>query len=250
MLAVLFAIEASTSLARIAGINVNNLASGLQVQSGLSLFSRALMAIFMPTLGALADRGLLNENNLLIALFGSILIPIALLLTFLLKNRINSLYQYSAINLVNRGSYFPIGLTDNVKKINARAISARKLNRFRMITFLSYTPYYLAWPLIIYLLSIYPSDRGLIIGLSSIMNGLNTLALVMYVDPFLIRLSRHRNLSEAIYLDQLKLRIYSATLSCILFLITGLYLLYGYKIKILILNYCFVKNGSYLSENL
>lgn len=225
IISALFAIEASTSLARVAGINANNLASGLQLQSGLSLFSRALMSIFMPMLGAMADAGTLNEQNLVDLYYSTALIPIAICATYKFKVIIIKVYNSIAMNLIARGSYLPISMSKSDSfVIGARDIyRLRKLNTFRMVTLFSYFPYYLSWPVIILLLSYYPNDRGLIIGLSSIMNGINTLALVLYVDPYLIKLSKHKKLSNLVYQDQIRMRAFASMLAFTPFVFALLY---------------------------
>jgi hypothetical protein len=227
IISILFALEASTSLARIAGLNTGSLASGLQLQSGLSLFSRALMAIFMPMLGGFADSGYFNNENIKIVYCSTLLIPLFLYATYFLKSKILGFYHGSAINLVEKGSYFPI--KSNRIEYKWPKNNKDKLNRLRVfgrVTFLAYIPYYLTWPIIIMFLSHFPDSRGFIIGLSSIMNGVTTLALVLYVDPLLIKLSKYKNLSILIYKQQLKIRILSAILSCMPFVIGGLYLLF------------------------
>jgi hypothetical protein len=227
IISILFALEASTSLARIAGLNTGSLASGLQLQSGLSLFSRALMAIFMPMLGGLADSGYFNNNNIIIVYCSTSLIPIFIYATYFLRSKILGIYHGSAINLVEKGSYFPISF--NREQYKWRKNNKDKLSRLRVfsrVTFLAYIPYYLTWPIIIMFLSYFPDSRGFIIGLSSIMNGITTLALVLYVDPLLIKLSKYKNLSIIIYKEQLKIRILSAILSSMPFVVGGVYLLF------------------------
>lgn len=227
IISILFVLEASTSLARIAGLKTGNLASGLQLQSGLSLFSRALMAIFMPMLGGLADSGFYNEGNLLIVYFSTLYSPIFLCVLYAWKNQLLGFYSNSAINLVKKGSYFPIRFDQGAYKWPKNGKSKLgKLSKFRKITFLAYIPYFLTWPIVIILLSYYPERRGFIIGLSSIMNGITTLALVLYVDPILIKLSRYKKLSIIIYRDQLKIRIYSAMLATTPFVFSGLFILF------------------------
>lgn len=226
IISILFALEASTSLARIAGLNTGSLASGLQLQSGLSLFSRALMAIFMPMLGGLADSGYFNENNLTIVYCSTLLIPLFLYATYFFKSQILGIYHGSAINLIKKGSYFPVRLkADKNKWRKNYKNKIKRLSLFNRVTFIAYTPYYLTWPIIIMFLTYFPDGRGFIIGLSSIMNGITTLALVLYVDPLLIRLSKYKNISVVIYNEQLKIRILSASLSSMPFVVGGVYLL-------------------------
>ncbi len=209
-------------------MNTGSLASGLQLQSGLSLFSRALMAIFMPMLGGLADLGYFNDNNIIIVYCSTILIPLFLCATYVWKSQLLSIYHSSADNLVERGSYFPIqfSLKEYKWRKGGKNILG-KLGSFRSVTFFAYIPYYLTWPVIIMFLSYYPDKRGFIIGVSSVMNGITTLALVLYVDPLLIKLSRYKNISTVIYSDQLKIRILSATLSSIPFTACGVYLFFA-----------------------
>lgn len=226
IISILFAVEASTSLARIAGLNTGSLASGLQLQSGLSLFSRALMAIFMPMLGGLADLGYFNRSNIIIVYWATVFTPLFLYITYLWKSQILSIYNISAVNLMEKGSYFPIRFNREEykwRKINEKTLG--KLKIFRWVTFSAYIPYYLTWPIIVFFLSYFPDRRGFIIGLSSIMNGITTLALVIYVDPLLIRLSKYKNISIVIYSDQLKIRIFSAIFSSMPFIACGAYLL-------------------------
>jgi hypothetical protein len=226
VLALLFAIEASTSFARVAGLESNSLASGMQLQSGLSLFSRALMAIFMPALGALADAGHLEADNLPVIFVGTLLIPISVFVTYVFREAIFGLYYRSALNLSARGSYFPLGVKYQARdKVWQRRRRPRGLRLFRLVTLLSYIPYYLSWPLIMVLLSIFSDNRGLILGLSSVMNGLNTLALVLYVDPLLIRLSAYNALSRDVYRDQVIIRIYASMFSSVPFLLVFIYML-------------------------
>lgn len=223
ILSLLFAIESSTSLARIAGINADNLASGLQVQSGLSLLSRGLTAIFMPLLGVLSDKNMLSRDNIVTVGVCSFLIPVAILTVYLTRNQIIRLYEFSVNNLLYKGSYFPIGKTINSLLMIDNQKNKKIFIFFKIITILSYIPYYAAWPLIIYFLSIFPNNRGLIIGLSSIMNGINTLAIALYVDPFLIRLSKNKKLSKFIYIEQIKWRFTASCLACAPFMFIGFF---------------------------
>jgi hypothetical protein len=225
LISILFAVEASTSLARVAGLSTGNLASGLQVQSGLSLLSRTLMAIFMPTLGAFSDSGKFSESSLSIIFFSTALIPTSIIIVYILRHYIIRIYQYTTTNLVKHGSYFPPGIAsrNNFFEYNKKII-VKKIKLLRIVTFASYIPYYAAWPFIIYLLSIYPNDRGFIMGISSIMNGINTLALILYVDPLLIKLSKNKRVSINIYYDQNKIRLLAALFSSVPFLVVGVFI--------------------------
>jgi len=225
LISILFAVEASTSLARVAGLSTGNLASGLQVQSGLSLLSRTLMAIFMPTLGALSDSGRFSESSLSIIFLSTALIPASIIIVYILRHYIIRIYQYTTTNLVKHGSYFPPGIAgrNNFFECNKKII-VKKIKLLRIVTFASYIPYYAAWPFIIYLLSIYPNDRGFIMGISSIMNGINTLALILYVDPLLIKLSKNKRVSINIYYDQNKIRLLAALFSSVPFLVVGVFI--------------------------
>ena len=221
----LFAIEASTSLARIAGLSNGNLASGLQVQSGLSIFSRALMAIFMPLLGSLSDLGKLKVENKIFSFYCTILIPIFIYIVYYFRVIILKIYIKMTLNLLERGTYFPVGISKDKKFIiPKRSFIIKKLLYFRFINLISYAPYYCAWTVIIFFLSIYPNYRGFIIGLSSVMNGINTIALVFYVDPYLIKMSHYKRISSLLYNDLIKIRILSALVSCLPFLIAAFYL--------------------------
>ena len=68
ILAFLFCVEAATSISRKSGYAINNAASGLILQSSLGLLSRALIFMFMPLIGALADTGSLYSGGYSITL--------------------------------------------------------------------------------------------------------------------------------------------------------------------------------------
>ncbi|AWI54386.1 hypothetical protein DEH84_13850 [Aquabacterium olei] len=220
ILSTLCAIEASTSIARYVGIQIGSLAGGFSLQSGLSLLSRMLMAVFMPMLGYMADKGLISDVGYIFLFLLSLGVPCALLLVLLFRDWIASNYIGILRSMLTRGGYFPfrreLVSMRRRGRFLGRSISARRLV---IVTVLSYIPYYLAWPVTMLLISRHPDNRGFIMGLTSVLNGVNTITLVLFVDPFLVRLAGLKNVSQDVYSDQLWVRILSGVLASFLFLL-------------------------------
>ena len=87
------------------------------------------------------------------------------------------------------------------------------LKNFYYVYAISYIPYYLAWPIVILLLSEYNDYRATIIGLTAIFNGVNTIILSVFIDPKLARLGQYNNIILNVYSNLLKLRIYASLFS-------------------------------------
>lgn len=223
LLGLLFAVEASTSLCRKVGYEIGHPDSGLILQGSLSIISRALVFIFMPIVGFLADQGNLFDEVFIIFL-SYLIIPVILFLLYYNRNSIEFLFKILLFRIIHNGSYF--------KPTNSKiSLSKKRRYRFRKkllfilkIVFLAYLPYYLCWPIILILLDCFPDNRGLILGLTSVMNGINTIIITFFIDPVLVKLGRYKRLINRIY-DQIVLsRFFSACLAGVfIFLITQLF---------------------------
>lgn len=222
ILSALFAIEASTSLARKAGYSTINPASGLILQSSLGLVSRALIFMFMPLIGSASDNGLLLDNILDIPI-NFLFVPILLLLLFNFRNKVETLFKILLIRVNENGSYFKkskssIELTSIGKNYNV----IKGFKRFKLlylVVLFAYVPYYLSWPIIMILLDKFIEHRGLILGLSSVLNGINTIILTVFVDPKLAQMGQYKRTISMVYDDLIAVRVVSAIVAFLLLLL-------------------------------
>lgn len=219
ILAVLFAIESSTSLARRAGYTLNDGVIGMMLQSSLALFSRLLMFVFFPYLGVLADRNQIQYGFWEIIIYFSITI-LLLGLLILFRQPIERLYLLVLNQIKETGSFFIFkkkNKNNNEASQSKNTVSGKGMEKkFRMlyaVHILAYVPYYLAWPIVIILLGRFHEQRAMIIGLSSIFNGINTIILTLFIDPKLAQLGKYNLIIQNVYLDLTVLRFYSSILA-------------------------------------
>lgn len=218
ILGLLNAVEASTTIARRAGYSIENPASGLIFQSSLALVSRALIFMFMPILGALSDANKLLASNLDV-LFYYGFIPFFLTLIFFLKHHIEVVFGQLLMNINDFGTYFKISKKKYIVKKSISKFKRKKSIAFYTVVLFAYIPYYLSWPIIIILLDKYNQDRGLILGLSSVFNGINTIAITLWIDPKLVKLGKYKNYVLRTYSDLLLVRLFSSVISYIILIV-------------------------------
>lgn len=221
ILGLLVSIEASTSISRKSGYKIGNPSTGFVFQSSLSLVSRALIFMFMPLLGYLADK-----NELLQALsdvlYLYIFIPFSLGMLYIVRKQLEYVYTILLHRMHIHGSFFKSIKNNN---INIKIKSSKKIKTLKrakyfkklyIIFLLSYIPYYLSWPVIIILLTLYNDNRATILGMSSVFNGINTIIITLFIDPKLTQLGKYKNLIQYIYNDLLLLRFYASIISYLL----------------------------------
>jgi len=86
---------------------------------------------------------------------------------------------------------------------------------------IAYIPYYLSWPLVMLLLDLFPENRGFILGISSLFNGVNTILLTIFIDPKLSQIGNYKRIVSNIYIDIIEIRILSSLIAFfILFLVS------------------------------
>lgn len=221
ILGLLVFLEASTSYCRLVGYFYKQPASGLILQSSLSLFSRLLMFLFMPLVGYLADRDIFNfDRSLFFLLF--IFVLFFLFICLLLSNVILNFYSRIILSIVKHGSLFHFfNIKSNKIAIKKRSFFylGKKMRLFYLITILAYIPYYLAWPLTFILLDLFNENRGFILGLTSIFNGINTIILALYIDPKLGRIGNYFNVNINLHFDLIKLRLIASFIAWIILLL-------------------------------
>jgi len=103
LLTILYALEASTNIARKSGYNINNASSGLFFQSALGILSRLIMFVFMPLLGFLADTSKLEINYFLLFY---LLVPFSILILHKKSRSVEYFYGNIILRLSETGSYF------------------------------------------------------------------------------------------------------------------------------------------------
>jgi len=224
LLGCLYFLESTTSIARCAGVRAGNIANGLQIQASLALFSRAINSLFLPLLGYLADKNAYSGLTVFELILLASIITLFLVLTLFIRNNVICLYEGISCGISRYGKLWPIWEKNNnlfsLKLWNGGYIK-KKMMWIRLLTFISYIPYYLSWPVCILLLGIFYESRAFIVSITSVLNGINTIILVMVVDPKLIQLSRYKRISESIFVDQLFLRFFASVTSLfILFVIS------------------------------
>jgi hypothetical protein len=122
------------------------------------------------------------------------------------------------LRISESGSYFK--KSKNNYKINfIKGNSFRKFKKLYLMAFIAYIPYYLSWSLIIILLDKYNENRGLILGLSSVFNGINTIIITTIIDPKLAQLGNYNNIINRVYNDLIFIRLFVAIVT---FFILGL----------------------------
>lgn len=201
LLSVLFFVEASTSLSRLSGYHLGFPEGGLILQSSLALLSRMVMFLFMPLLGYLADTNALLIDFRFIVLF-YLIVPFSLFLIYFFKYKFIGIYKVLILSVKSYGTFFKflsVGVAPHGPKY--KRVRLKALRKFYFLVFFSYIPYYLAWPALIFLLREFPENRAMIIGLSSVFNGINTIILTMFVDPKLIQFGKYSYINQSIYFD-------------------------------------------------
>jgi hypothetical protein len=221
VLALLFATEATTALARVAGYKVGRPESGLMLQSSLGLISRLLIFMFMPVLGWMADSGNIYDHYYEL-LAGYLLTPFFLFIVYVMRKTVERFFMSTVLGVAEYGSLFKrVVDTQLINRSLYVTRMPKKFNGFIFFYFLAYIPYYLAWPLIIVLIDMYPENRGVLLGLTGVFNGVNTLLLTLVVDPMLIRYGRKYNVICRMYPLLVKIRLYVSVL--ILVIMLGFY---------------------------
>lgn len=226
LLSILMVIEASTSLSRLTGYLLKTPESGLILQSSLALFSRMVMFLFMPFLGYLSDENALLSNEKLM-LPASFLMPISLIFLYIFNIKVINIYSILVTRVSKHGSFFR-GISFFTPLFHSKSLKIKKikkLNSFYLLVLLAYIPYYLAWPIVIILLDAFNDQRGMILGMSSVFNGVNTIILTMFVDPKLIRIGNYTRLLPSIYLNLIKLRIIASFIAILILFFTYFILL-------------------------
>lgn len=225
ILGLLNLIELTTPIARLSGMRSGELSSGLQLQSSMSIISRVLNTFFMPILGYLSDiQGfkLIDQKGYILCI---LIIVTVMASFFLIKNYIFSLYTSICKSIVSEGSIFKFYHYYNFNKLPlSRNKAVFKFKKIRWLTLFAFIPLYISWPIIFLLIKEYPENRGFILGISSFINGINSLSLVLLIDPYLIKMSNYKSLSDMLFKDQVIIRFFSLLIAVFILLAVSFFL--------------------------
>jgi len=159
----------------------------------------------------------LSDKNELVSDYRSIIglflfIPFFLLVVRIFRYKIEAFFGNILFRISENGNY--LKKSRSKYSIDTRKYSSsKKFNRFYSLFFVAYVPYYISWPIIIILLDNFNESRGLILGLSSIFNGINTIIITTILDPKLAQLGMFNNLIMKIYDDLILIRFYVSIIS-------------------------------------
>lgn len=197
ILGLLYAVEISSSLVRIAGYKLGTPETGMMLQSSMSLVSRALMFLFLPIVGFLADTNSIDISSMKTAVF----IQIApSLLVVINKSFFVNFFATIIVNMNSRGIISFKRNNSVTKKIKIKIKNkGMKYRDLIFYIFIGYIPLYLSYPLMLILLDIMPNYRATLLGSVSIINAMNAIIVTLILDPKLARIRSHMRLLENTY---------------------------------------------------
>jgi hypothetical protein len=209
LLSFLYALESVTSLARASGYIINLREAGFVLQSSLALFSRVAVFFMLPLIGFYADtNGSAGKSEILFNFALTIFwVPFII---FLFRRKI--IYKFCGVakSVVKSGSLINSLFASPVDFSGGRNFKIStlwKLKYFFFVFFLAYFPYYAAWPIVIIGMNEFPDYRATILGSASILNGINTILLALFIDPYLLKLARNRRIIPHIYEALISIRV-------------------------------------------
>jgi hypothetical protein len=218
MLGVLNLVEITTPLCRRAGIVNGALASGLQLQSSLSLISRVINAFFMPLVGHLSDVNLLNSLGFYTSVLYIFIMAAIGFIILIAERKLLIFYTRIVGGISKSGSLFILSTPIILNDLKIKH-STKKFEKIKYITLLGFIPQYLSWPVVFILLSKFPENRGLILGATSVLNGINSLLLIIFIDPYILKFEKYYNISNLLFKDQINARLLALIAMTIIFVI-------------------------------
>ncbi|MDC1255758.1 hypothetical protein N8128_06205, partial [Paracoccaceae bacterium] len=165
LLSIIYAVEVLTSLARGSGYAVNIREAGFVLQSSIALFSRVFVFLLMPMIGFVGDTAVEFTISKVVLSF-TILIAWIPLITLVFRGQILIFFCGVVRNLQQTGSLFQAFTmkAPGNERVKVPSKPSKKLNKqlktFYIFYFLSYVPFYLAWPIIIIIMISFPDYRA------------------------------------------------------------------------------------------
>ena len=211
LLSLLYGLESLSSIARSSGIWTGNIYNGIVVQNALSLGSRLIMFVFMPIMGYFFDSG--NVVPVSLITIANIFAVTGLILVYATRNFCFKFLVKVAFNVKNKGK---LGYTNQTHFDLLSLKSYYDKKAFVIIYILAYIPYYLAWPLTIFLLGEFSDYRATLIAFPTIFTGITTLSISLYIDPYLSKFVDKTQENVWVNASLINLRICSYIISIIL----------------------------------
>lgn len=228
ILSISYFIDNLNNILKASGYFLNRGDLGIVLQSTIGVMNRLSMFLFTPLLGYLADKNILTSLSLYHVLIYCVVVGCLFLFTYISRVRLSIFFSKVIRILQMSGSYYRLLKSLLLKEYSSELELSkeyvgrnenriqRKVKKFLVTYFLLYIPNYLSWMLIIFLLSKDNSNRGTIIGLSSVLNGATTMGLSVLIDPKLIQITKNINISPYVYLLMLKFRAFSLLTAALL----------------------------------
>ncbi|MBX9837540.1 MAG: hypothetical protein K2X69_04390 [Silvanigrellaceae bacterium] len=219
LLAVLNLIEATTNISRRIGYSINNPAAGLFFQNSLSIISRMVMFLFLPILSYLSDKNLVFIRKDIGLIF---LTPVFIYLLYKYRLYVENFFAVLILRIDINGSFFK---KSNIKFKYLKSIKKSILPlKFKILILILNVPFYLSWIIVFILLENISTYRATIISSTTFFNGLFILGTNFFVDPFLSKLGKYKNIILIAYDEIILLKFYSSFFACsIAFLIYVIY---------------------------
>ncbi len=165
----------------------------------------------MPVLGYMADTSKINTDFIVELNF---LIVASLYVLIRVKSYVLAIYLQLVNNVNTHGTYFKQAsiFTGNNKIFKNVTLRFKSLY---IIFIIAYIPYYLSWPIVLIFLSKYPDYRAMIIGMSGLLNGFNTVINAIIIDPKLSQMSSYKRVCAQVHNDLLYMRMVSAAIASV-----------------------------------
>lgn len=220
LLSLLNALEFSNNYARSSGVRQNNLGAGYVAQNSVNIFSRVLNALMIPILAISADTGIITYYTNLEIFISILILPLTLSISYLFRHFLKSWYEFVVNHLILHGriNYWGFGKAKSIKN-NFN----RKFSKLYIITLLIYIPYYLSWPLAIFMMTKFIEFRTTFLSLTTVLISVNTLFITFCIDPYIVSISKRKTVSINIIENLIVLKLAACWISFIFMLIYGFF---------------------------
>lgn len=212
-LSVVLSAEFINPLARSAGVRKGSLAAGIIVQNSLAVLSRVFSMIMLPLLGLLSDTGALSKLSPFELNIAFWIIPVVLISIFLIRKKIQGILYFAVLSVIQEGK-----LKIGYKKIAPRTTKSSRANlrNFYFVILVSYIPYFIAWPITISCIYLYPEYRATLLSLSTTLTGVNTLLITFWIDPIVGKLAKYTRSFEKIMENIIGLKLVASLTASII----------------------------------
>jgi len=257
VLASMYSLEYISSVFRKVSTQHDNLTLvGYSSQSFLGTLSRTLSLLFTPIYAVLLDYNVFYNDSLAMSIL-YLIIPYFLLTLYynedLITKQITSFMiqsQYSGslrfllapiyIRKLLYFIYIIIFKFPRISSINLvvsdliatsiTIINPQKSNQIQRVicnAFMPYLLFYICWPAIAILGTLFPANTAFILSLSSLLNGWNTFYNSLVLDPYLLMISDDSQASKQAYSMLLKTKLFASLSAAALLLFLSM-IIYNY----------------------